>query len=186
MADTLPTYPFPALGNQHSRLARQEKGQGTHPRTATGSLLERLPLPHVLIHSWQSRSISQVQVPCALGSLDGPVVDFVELFHDELQVGAEMRGSCEAPEQRGQVQEYGKQQQDVGEELESKSQLRSAHPLLSKQLRSCPDSARSCTGPCSGDARAFPCRSRTPARCLSITVCFNIGPRVDPFSFNRH
>lgn len=34
-----------------------------------------------------------------------------------------MRGCCEAPEQRGQVQEYGEQQQDVGEELESKSQL---------------------------------------------------------------
>lgn len=37
-----------------------------------------------------------------------------------------MRGCCEAPEQRGQVQEYGEQQQDVGEELESKSQPWSA------------------------------------------------------------
>ena len=79
--DTLPTY-LPTLGNQHSGLARQEKGQGTHYRMATGSLLVLLPLPHILIHSWRSRSISQVQVPGALGSLDGTVVDFVEFFHD--------------------------------------------------------------------------------------------------------
>lgn len=44
-----------------------------------------------------------------------------------------MRSCCEAPEQRGQVQEYGKQQQDVGEELESKSQAWSAHPHSSKK-----------------------------------------------------
>lgn len=87
-----------------------------------GSPLEPLPLPHILGHSWGPRSISQVQISSTLGSLDGAVIDFVKFLHDKLQIRAEVWSRCEAPEQCGQVQEYGEQQQDVGEELKSKSQ----------------------------------------------------------------
>lgn len=118
-ASTLPPSP---PHNKHPGPAQQEKGQGTDPGVATGSPLEPLPLPHILSHSWRSRSISQVQITSTLGSLDGAVVDFVKLLHDKLQVRAEVWSRRKAPEQSGQVQEYGKQQQDVGEELKSKGQ----------------------------------------------------------------
>lgn len=81
MVDTLP-YPLPTLGNKYPGPAQQ----GTDPRVAMDSPLEPLPLPHILSHSWGSRSISQVQITSTLGSLDGAVVDFVKFLHDKLQV----------------------------------------------------------------------------------------------------
>lgn len=82
-------------------------------------------MPHVLINFWRwAGTVSQVKVMHALCGFNCAVVNFVEFFHDKLQIRAHVRSSCETPEQGGQVQQDGHQQQDVGEKLENGSRSR--------------------------------------------------------------
>ena len=98
----------------------QEKGSKLVLPNPDG-LGAELPLPHVLINFWcWAGTVSQVKVMHALCSFNCTVVNFVEFFHDKLQIRANMRSSCKTPEQGGQVQQDGHQQQDVGEKLKNR------------------------------------------------------------------
>ena len=64
-----------------------------------------------------SRRVLALQRRQVLGQLDGLVVEAVELLHDEVEVGGEVRLGGEAPDQGRDGHEGGQQQQDVREEL---------------------------------------------------------------------
>ena len=98
----------------------QEKGSKLVLPNPSG-LGAELPLPRVLINFWRwTDTVSQVKVMHALCDFNCAVVNFVEFFHDKLQIRANMRSSCETPKQGGQVQQDGHQQQDVGEKLKNR------------------------------------------------------------------
>ena len=85
----------------------QEKGSKLVLPNPDG-LGAELPLPHVLINFWRwAGTISQVKVMHALFGFNCAVVNFVKFFHDKLQIRANMRSSCETPEQGGQAQQGG-------------------------------------------------------------------------------
>lgn len=112
--------PPPSSENSGPRLAVE--GQRICP-TKSDELPAgaKLPLPQVLGSTWNwAGSISHVKVTRTLCSLNCTVVNFVKFFHDKLQVWANMRSSCETPEQWGQVQEDREEQQDIGEKLKNK------------------------------------------------------------------
>ena len=85
----------------------QEKGSKLVLPNPDG-LGAELPLPHVLINFWRwAGTISQVKVMHALCGFNCAVVNFVKFFHDKLQIRANMRSSCETPEQGRQAQQGG-------------------------------------------------------------------------------
>ena len=63
------------------------------------------------------RRVLLLQRRQVLGQFDGLVVEAVELLHDEVEVGGEVRLCAEAPDQGGEGHEGGQQQQDVREKL---------------------------------------------------------------------
>ena len=110
----------PRTGSENPKPRWTGEGQQLILSNPNG-LGAELPLPHVLINVWRwAGTISQVKVMHALCGFNCVVVNFVKFFHDKLQIRANMRSSCETPEQGGQAQQGGHQQQDVGEKLKNR------------------------------------------------------------------